>query len=102
MNLFLDCPSECTICNNPTSCQSCQNGFYLYESRCFTCQNTCKTCDGPTNTDCNSCSSGYYSSLISPYNCQDSCSIGYYPDIEASTCFGIINFSIVFFNNSIV
>ena len=89
---FLGCPiSECTLCNSSlTNCQNCSNGFYLYENQCLACQNACKTCDGPTNNDCNSCSSGYYSSPASPNICQDSCSIRYFPDIESSTCFGII------------
>ena len=89
-SFFVDCPKECKTCNNSTSCQSCSNGFYLYEDTCLTCQNTCKTCDGPTNTDCNSCNSGYYFSPANPNISQASCPIGYYPDIESSTCFGII------------
>ena len=72
------------------SCQSCSNGFYIYGDACLVCQNACKTCDGPTNNDCNSCSPGYYSSPASPNICQESCSMGYYPDVDSSTCFGII------------
>ena len=87
---FLGCPSECIICNNLISCQSCQNGFYLYGDTCVVCQQTCKTCYGPMNNDCNSCSSGYYSLPASPNICQETCPIGYYPDTVSSTCFGII------------
>ena len=88
--MLLGCPSECTICENPSSCQSCSDGFYLNGDICLICQNACKTCYGPTNNDCNSCSSGCYSSPISPHVCQETCPIGYYPNTLLLTCIGII------------
>ena len=83
---LLGCPSECKICDNQTSCKSCQDGFFLNQDKCLQCLNACKTCNGPTSNDCESCNSGYFSSLAIPNLCQDSCTIGYYPDIILSTC----------------
>ncbi|KAL4429648.1 hypothetical protein ABPG74_017057 [Tetrahymena malaccensis] len=55
------CDNSCLQCNlplDPTSCTSCNDGFYLYQGQCFQCQFPCQTCSQSRN-QCLSCVANY-------------------------------------------
>ena len=98
--LCADCSlsnTNCTLChgdellevssNNVGSCTTdCSIGRYL-DTAMYTCENcneTCRTCSGPSSSECTSCNSGF---LVSG-ECRTACDSGFTPVVTASesTC----------------
>ena len=66
------CPADCSNCQIPSTCITCNNGYYVYDGACYICASGYK-CNGTTQTKC---SSGQYSpqGSSSCYNCPSTCS----------------------------
>lgn len=62
------CPSGCYSCSLDI-CNSCVNGHYLSNDRCFPCAQGCKTCIGSSLGECLSCNVGFLYDLSSK-SCQ--------------------------------
>ena len=65
------CPNNCSDCQIPSSCISCDGGYYLYDGSCFICP-AGYSCNGITQIQC---SQGQYSpqGSLNCYNCPAGC-----------------------------
>lgn len=55
------CTSDCTESSRCTfQCTQCEDGYYLKDGKCSSCDSSCKTCDGPTNQNCIECKDGLF------------------------------------------
>ncbi|EFO64161.1 VSP with INR [Giardia lamblia P15] len=51
--------ANCRVCSAYGQCQTCKDGFYLNNNECKLCNDTCKTCEGGSESDkCTSCKPG--------------------------------------------
>ena len=103
-NMCRSCPPLCVACNNAHSCSQCQlqafqllNGscttecpygtFATSANSCFTCNQSCLTCDGPTDNNCTSCHPQF---VLQRHSCimreSTSCPDGHYFDHRAHEC----------------
>ena len=100
------CDPDCETCSGPsaTNCLSCHTGKYLLTANnscvscnvngyyqdtstqtCNTCDASCQTCSGSSDTNCLSCYTGKY--LLASNNSCVSCDVdGYYQDTDIQTC----------------
>ncbi|XP_075432321.1 proprotein convertase subtilisin/kexin type 5-like [Ascaphus truei] len=96
----LDCESGCKICavDDPESCSSCLEGYFLYRHQClrhcpqktyedngrklcFACPSWCLDCKNETH--CSSCQTGYY---LHDTRCTLKCSNGTFQDSSSWQC----------------
>ncbi|KAL4438373.1 hypothetical protein ABPG74_009412 [Tetrahymena malaccensis] len=73
----LTCDS-CSKNNDPYSCTSCKDGWYLLDGKCYQCSDRCQTCE-KNATLCTSCNNQYFLENNECIQCHNSC----------LTCFGI-------------
>jgi len=79
--------ANCQTCTNPSTCQTCSSGYFLYggkcvatcptgtygsNGKCVPCSSNCATCDG---SGCSKCASGYF---LSDESCVSQCPDGTY------------------------
>lgn len=79
------CDNNCSRCSisNTSQCTGCSNGWYLYNSKCYSCPTGCRTC---TNSHvCLTCNNGYVLELSSIQFNHHICRLCLYP---CSTCIG--------------
>jgi hypothetical protein len=82
----------CVACDPNSSYNSaqgtcyCNNGYYGNWQKCYSCDSSCATCSGPTNTQCTSCYGT--STLNSNGGCTTGCPAGQYvnPNNQCSPC----------------
>ncbi|KRX07476.1 Insulin-like growth factor binding protein, N-terminal [Pseudocohnilembus persalinus] len=93
----ISCDVSCATCTSLAVCQSCNNGYYLYNNscqatcpdgyypdnnlnECVICNSACLTCTGSSNTDCIDCqTTPQYYFMSSDSTCYATCPTGYYP-----------------------
>jgi hypothetical protein len=74
-----DCVTDCEVCSDPETCQSCKAGFYLDSNYCRTCDVKCATCSAVPS--CLSCAAGYFDTdSSSSTTCEMSCPAAKYGD----------------------
>ncbi|EAR91969.3 transmembrane protein, putative (macronuclear) [Tetrahymena thermophila SB210] len=62
-NNCLSCSSEYFFYTNNSTCQkTCDimGGFFIDQGKCSPCDQSCKTCNGPNNSQCITCATGLY------------------------------------------
>ncbi|ELP91872.1 protein serine/threonine kinase, putative, partial [Entamoeba invadens IP1] len=64
------CVSNCSTCEKNGECLLCDNGFYLYISKCYSCDSSCKTCFGMASNNCLTCRPGLAVRYGTCYDCQ--------------------------------
>ena len=65
---------NCVICNGDSSCAVCEDGYYSNKGRCRECDDDCRTCSGPEESQCLSCKPGkVHSTGTGSANCIDEC-----------------------------
>ncbi|EFO61763.1 High cysteine membrane protein Group 1 [Giardia lamblia P15] len=65
---------NCVTCNGESSCGVCEDGYYPGRGHCKECNDDCRTCSGPEETQCLSCNPGkVHSKGIGPASCIDEC-----------------------------
>ena len=82
----IPCDPSCSSCTGPTdfNCSSCNDGYYLNNSQCLTCNSNCQTC--LTSDYCLSCVSPLFLiNTATSWICETRCPYGYYPD-TSMTC----------------
>ncbi|KAL4469881.1 hypothetical protein ABPG72_011102 [Tetrahymena utriculariae] len=82
----IQCSSLCQTCSNSSSCSSCIQGYYLNQSQCSLCDNSCLACSGPGPNNCIICKQpGYYISIKQSNMCVQECDISITQYIDSST-----------------
>jgi hypothetical protein len=80
-----DCVTDCAVCSDPETCQSCKEGFYLDSNYCRTCDVKCATCSAVPS--CLSCAAGYFDTdPSSSTTCETSCPAAKYGDLADRQC----------------
>lgn len=78
------CDSTCITCNGGSliNCLSCEDGKFLYLTRCLTCDSNCKTCV----TNLSSCTLCTLPLVLLNAKCIDNCPNGYFKEISSNSC----------------
>lgn len=94
-----ECTSECiddnmlsgSLCGN-IKCSQCDEGTYLYNNKCTSCDSTCKTCYGPQSFQCSSCYDTFYLHVDTSTNrqtcneCDSTCNTCYGTSTNCTSC----------------
>ncbi|KAL4495528.1 hypothetical protein ABPG72_020269 [Tetrahymena utriculariae] len=68
------CMSNCQTCSNSSSCQICNDYYFLSGNTCALCDNSCKQCSGPGINQCTVCKqSSYFIQPDQNNQCVQSC-----------------------------
>ncbi|ELP85483.1 hypothetical protein EIN_040370 [Entamoeba invadens IP1] len=65
--------NNCKQCDLYNNCEKCNDGYYLYNNSCYTCDSSCRTCNGKKQNSCLSCPFSYGVSNGYCVKCDASC-----------------------------
>lgn len=94
------CPTSCQTCTDTHTCQSCKNGYFLYENdcietcpdgyvevpdtkKCEKCPANCKECLALNTDICEECKSGF---PLQDTACADDCDVGRFLNEQKNRC----------------